>query len=72
MTLSLQGMGMTSLRTRERMIKRLSEQGIQNKRVLEIMRDTPRHIFMDEASQVEHMKIQHCQLVIIKLFLSLI
>jgi protein-L-isoaspartate(D-aspartate) O-methyltransferase len=49
MTLSLQGMGMTSLRTRERMIKRLSEQGIQNKRVLEIMRDTPRHIFMDEA-----------------------
>ena len=49
MTLSLQGMGMTSLRTRERMIKRLSEQGIQNKRILEIMRDTPRHIFMDEA-----------------------
>lgn len=49
MTLSLQGMGMTSLRTRERMIKRLSEQGIQNEKVLEIMRDTPRHIFMDEA-----------------------
>ena len=49
MTLSLQGMGMTSLRTRERMIKRLSEQGIQNQKVLEIMRDTPRHIFMDEA-----------------------
>ena len=49
MTLSLQGMGMTSLRTRERMIKRLSEQGVQYKRVLEIMRDTPRHIFMDEA-----------------------
>ncbi len=49
MTLSLQGMGMTSLRTRERMIKRLSEQGIRNQKVLEIMRDTPRHIFMDEA-----------------------
>jgi protein-L-isoaspartate(D-aspartate) O-methyltransferase len=49
MTLSLQGIGMTSLRTRERMIKRLSEQGIHNKKVLEIMRDTPRHIFMDEA-----------------------
>ena len=46
---SLQGIGMTSLRTRERMIKRLSEQGIHNKKVLEIMRDTPRHIFMDEA-----------------------
>ena len=49
MTLSLQGIGMTSLRTRERMIKRLSDQGIHNKRLLEIMRDTPRHIFMDEA-----------------------
>jgi protein-L-isoaspartate(D-aspartate) O-methyltransferase len=46
---SLQGIGMTSLRTRERMIKRLSEQGIHNKKILEIMRDTPRHIFMDEA-----------------------
>lgn len=49
MTLSLQGIGMTSLRTRERMIKRLSEQGVHNKKILEIMRDTPRHIFMDEA-----------------------
>jgi len=49
MNLSLQGIGMTSLRTRERMIKRLSGQGINNEKVLEIMRDTPRHIFMDEA-----------------------
>ncbi|MGR8999549.1 MAG: protein-L-isoaspartate(D-aspartate) O-methyltransferase [Gammaproteobacteria bacterium] len=49
MNSSLQGIGMTSLRTRERMIKRLSEQGIYNNKVLEIMRDTPRHIFMDEA-----------------------
>jgi protein-L-isoaspartate(D-aspartate) O-methyltransferase len=49
MNSSLQGIGMTSLRTRERMIKRLSEQGIRNNRILEIMRDTPRHIFMDEA-----------------------
>ena len=49
MNSSLQGIGMTSLRTRERMIKRLSEQGIHNKKILEIMRDTPRHIFMDEA-----------------------
>lgn len=45
----LQGIGMTSLRTRERMVKRLSEQGIYNEKILEIMRDTPRHIFMDEA-----------------------
>jgi protein-L-isoaspartate(D-aspartate) O-methyltransferase len=49
MNSSLQGIGMTSLRTRERMIKRLSEQGIHNKKILEIMRDTPRHIFVDEA-----------------------
>jgi len=44
-----QGIGMTSPRTRERMIKRLSEQGITNRNVLEAMRNTPRHIFMDEA-----------------------
>ena len=49
MSICLQGIGMTSLRTRERMIKRLAEQGITNNRLLEIMRDTPRHIFMDEA-----------------------
>lgn len=46
---SLQGIGMTSRRTRERMIKRLSEQGIRNNKVLDVMVDTPRHIFMDEA-----------------------
>ncbi|MDP2903028.1 MAG: protein-L-isoaspartate(D-aspartate) O-methyltransferase [Methylovulum sp.] len=45
----LQGIGMTSPRTRERMINRLSEQGITSKKVLEAMRNTPRHIFMDEA-----------------------
>jgi protein-L-isoaspartate(D-aspartate) O-methyltransferase len=49
MAQSLQGIGMTSLRTRERMIKRLAEQGIKNTKILEIMRDTPRHIFVDEA-----------------------
>ncbi|HEY8218579.1 MAG TPA: protein-L-isoaspartate(D-aspartate) O-methyltransferase [Methylobacter sp.] len=46
---SLQGIGMTSLRTRERMIKRLMDQGIGNHKVLDVMRNTPRHIFMDEA-----------------------
>jgi protein-L-isoaspartate(D-aspartate) O-methyltransferase len=49
MVQSLQGIGMTSLRTRERMIKRLSDQGITNNKILEIMRSTPRHIFVDEA-----------------------
>lgn len=46
---SLQGIGMTSLRTRERMINRLMEQGISNHKILDVMRNTPRHIFMDEA-----------------------
>ncbi len=49
MIASLQGIGMTSRRTRERMINRLSEQGITSNKILDVMRDTPRHIFVDEA-----------------------
>lgn len=45
----LQGIGMTSRRTRDRMIKRLKEQGITDQNVLSVMSDTPRHIFVDEA-----------------------
>ncbi|MCF8006359.1 MAG: protein-L-isoaspartate(D-aspartate) O-methyltransferase [Methylovulum sp.] len=44
-----QGIGMTSLRTRERMLTRLADQGICSHQVLEAMRNVPRHIFMDEA-----------------------
>jgi protein-L-isoaspartate(D-aspartate) O-methyltransferase len=44
-----EGIGMTSRRTRNRMIDRLMEQGISNHSVLNIMRDIPRHLFMDEA-----------------------
>ena len=40
---------MTSERTRERMIQRLIDQGIVNVQVLERMRQTPRHLFLDEA-----------------------
>ncbi|TVT54766.1 MAG: protein-L-isoaspartate(D-aspartate) O-methyltransferase [Sedimenticola thiotaurini] len=40
---------MTSQRTRERLIQRLRDEGIQNQNVLEVMRNTPRHIFVDEA-----------------------
>lgn len=43
------GIGMTSQRTRERLIQRLQEEGIRNMALLEIMRSTPRHIFVDEA-----------------------
>ena len=45
----LQGIGMTSARTRDRLINRLREQGVQDESVLEAMRATPRHIFVDEA-----------------------
>ena len=45
----VQGLGMTSLRTRERLLERLTEKGIKDIRVLEAMRDTPRHLFLDEA-----------------------
>lgn len=45
----IQGIGMTSLRTRERMVQRLGDQGISNLRVLESMLHVPRHVFVDEA-----------------------
>lgn len=45
----MNGIGMTSRRTRERMIERLKQQGITDSRVLAAMRKTPRHIFVDEA-----------------------
>ncbi|HLQ25819.1 MAG TPA: protein-L-isoaspartate(D-aspartate) O-methyltransferase [Acidiferrobacterales bacterium] len=45
----LKGVGMTSLRTRERLIQRLQEQGIRNEPVLQAILNTPRHIFVDEA-----------------------
>lgn len=44
-----QGIGMTSQRTRERMVQRLGDQGIANLRVLEAMLHVPRHLFVDEA-----------------------
>ncbi len=46
---SHQGIGMTSARTRDRLVQRLREQGISDLRVLERVRVLPRHIFVDEA-----------------------
>lgn len=43
------GIGMTSQRTRDRMVKRLAEAGISDLRVLEAMAHEPRHLFLDEA-----------------------
>jgi protein-L-isoaspartate(D-aspartate) O-methyltransferase len=45
----LAGIGMTSARTRDRLVQRLREQGIANLAVLERIRNVPRHIFVDEA-----------------------
>ncbi len=45
----IQGIGMTSRRTRERMAQRIAEQGVNNRKVLEVMCDVPRHIFVDDA-----------------------
>jgi protein-L-isoaspartate(D-aspartate) O-methyltransferase len=46
---NLAGIGMTSQRTRARMVERLREQGIADERVLEAMAAVPRHLFVEEA-----------------------
>ena len=45
----IQGIGMTSARTRARLIERLFEQGIRNPAVLDCFDKVPRHLFVDEA-----------------------
>ena len=47
--MSQQGIGMTSQRTRERLIQRLMDQGVTRFEVLEAIRSVPRHLFVDEA-----------------------
>ena len=49
MTPNQRGIGMTSQRTRDRLIMRLKEQGIESTDVLSVMKDLPRHLFVDEA-----------------------
>jgi protein-L-isoaspartate(D-aspartate) O-methyltransferase len=44
-----QGIGMTSARTRERLVQRLARHGIRSEAVLERVRTVPRHLFIDEA-----------------------
>lgn len=48
-TKNLAGIGMTSQRTRSRLVDRLKEKGIKNGAVLSAIESTPRHIFIDEA-----------------------
>lgn len=45
----LAGIGMTSQRTRERMIDRLREKGIRDETVLSAMSAVPRHVFVEEV-----------------------
>ena len=47
--LDIQGIGMTSQRTRGRLIDRIEQLGINNKEVLRVMRLIPRHLFVDGA-----------------------
>ena len=49
MNTRVNGIGMTSPRTRARMIERLREQGIRSEAVLAAMYEVPRHLFVDEA-----------------------
>jgi protein-L-isoaspartate(D-aspartate) O-methyltransferase len=49
MNTRLNGIGMTSQRTRARLIERLREQGIKDEAVLAAMFEVPRHLFVDEA-----------------------
>ncbi|MBI5437693.1 MAG: protein-L-isoaspartate(D-aspartate) O-methyltransferase [Nitrosomonadales bacterium] len=49
MSTRVNGIGMTSQRTRMRMIERLREQGIKDEAVLAAMFEVPRHLFVDEA-----------------------
>lgn len=49
MTAMLEGIGMTSRRTRMRLVQRLRDSGIQSDQVLDIISQVPRHIFLDEA-----------------------
>ena len=69
-TTNLSGIGMTSQRTRERLLGRLMDQGITSMEVLDVIRSTPRHIFLDEA--LSHRAYEDVALPIglIKLFLS--
>lgn len=45
----VQGIGMTSKRTRDRLVQRLRDQGIRSEAVLNQIRNVPRHLFVDEA-----------------------
>ena len=66
------GIGMTSARTRDRLVQRLREQGIANAAVLDRIRNVPRHIFVDEALASRALtKTPRCRSVFARPFRSL-
>jgi len=46
------GLGMTSQRARDRMVEQLRRENINDPRVLDVMRNLPRHLFVDEGLEV--------------------
>ncbi|MDP6436903.1 MAG: protein-L-isoaspartate(D-aspartate) O-methyltransferase [Gammaproteobacteria bacterium] len=46
---NIRGIGMTSARTRDRLVERLRQEGIREEKILERIRNVPRHLFVDEA-----------------------
>ena len=49
MNSKFQGIGMTSQRSRDRLIRQLQDMGVRSEEVLDIIKNMPRHIFVDEA-----------------------
>ena len=49
MSVDHHGIGMTSQRTRDRLADKLVDMGIKSNAVLDVIRKTPRHLFVDEA-----------------------
>jgi protein-L-isoaspartate(D-aspartate) O-methyltransferase len=61
-SVDVRGIGMTSQRTRERLVQRLAEEGIRDLAVLDVIRNTPRHLFLEEA--MAHRAYEDCALPI--------
>ena len=53
-SIDIRGVGMTSQRTRSRLVQRLRDRGIENEQLLDVMGSTPRHVFVDEALASRH------------------
>ena len=64
--LDIQGVGMTSQRTRDRLMERLKDKGIKNSDVLRVMSLVPRHLFVDEAMSSRSYEDSSFQLAMVR------